>query len=285
MGSPGESAPHEARDAAEFVALLRQLKARSGLTFRQLEERAAARGDVLARSTLADALRHDALPRAETLTAFLRACGEEGNVGAWLEARERLCAADAPGAAHEEQDGPADRRPSRWRTRSFRIAAAAGVAVFLAAGGLAGARYFDGQGPDGPTVTGEVKRCRNGTCKGKDPQEFQCLGDAAVASAVKSAEGLIYLYHSAGCQALWAGIGSGADKVVSVYVKSGRGDALSLKRDRLLGDPAGLGSARTPMLPSKELPRHAEVCVTYREMEACTGSDGMSRVKPYPSAS
>ncbi|MFV8131157.1 XRE family transcriptional regulator [Streptomyces syringium] len=187
MGSPGESAPHGARDAAEFVAAMRQLKARSGLTFRQLEERAAARGEVLARSTLADALRHDALPRVETLTAFLRACGEEHDAGAWLEARKRLSVADVPPGE------PAPERPSRWRTRPFRVATAAAVAVLLAAGGLAGARY---------------------------PR-----------------------------------------------------------------DPAGPGSARSPMLPSKGLPRHAEVCVTYPGMEACTGSDGMSRVKPYPSAS
>ncbi|MEW2579327.1 DUF2690 domain-containing protein [Streptomyces syringium] len=279
MGSPGESAPHGARDAVEFVAAMRQLKARSGLTFRQLEERAAARGDVLARSTLADALRHDALPRVETLTAFLRACGEEHDAGAWLEVRKRLSVADVPPGE------PAPGRPSRWRTRSFRVATAAAVAVLLAAGGLAGARYFGSRGSDESSTAGEVKRCRNGTCEGRDPQEFQCLGDAEVASAVKSAEGLIHLYYSADCQALWAGIGSAADKVVSVYVKSGEGDALSLKRDRLLRDPAWPGSARTPMLPSKRLPRHAEVCVTYPGMEACTGSDGMSRVKPYPSAS
>lgn len=279
MGSPGEPAPHEARDAAEFVASMRRLKDRSGLTFRQLEERAAARGDVLARSTLADALRHDALPRVETLTAFLRACGEEHDAGAWLEARKRLSVADVPSG------GPDREGASRWRSRSFRVATAVAVAVLLAAGGLAGVRYLDRHGPDGSSAAGEVKRCRNGACKGKDPREFQCLGDAEVAAAVKSAEGLIYLYYSADCQALWAGIGSAADKVVSVYVKSGGGDALSLKRDRLLRDPAGAGSARTPMLPSKGLPRHAEVCVTYPGMEACTGSDGMSRVKPYPSAS
>ncbi|MFD7501161.1 RICIN domain-containing protein [Streptomyces sp. NPDC059850] len=85
MGSQGEWGPRSARNAAEFVALLRELKERSGLTYRQLEERAAERGDVLARSTLADALRTDALPRTETLMAFLRACGEEDRSAEWLE--------------------------------------------------------------------------------------------------------------------------------------------------------------------------------------------------------
>ncbi|AEM87422.1 hypothetical protein Strvi_8099 [Streptomyces violaceusniger Tu 4113] len=92
MGSQGEWGPRSARNAAEFVALLRELKERSGLTYRQLEERAAERGDVLARSTLADALRQDALPRIETLMAFLRACGEERHVDEWLAVRDNLAA-------------------------------------------------------------------------------------------------------------------------------------------------------------------------------------------------
>ncbi|MFI9237265.1 peptidoglycan-binding protein [Streptomyces sp. NPDC053079] len=96
MASQGDMAPHGARDAAEFVALMRQLKERSGLTYRQLEERAAGRGEVLARSTLADALRREALPRSEMLSAFVRACGDDHEVDAWLEARDRIAAAEAP---------------------------------------------------------------------------------------------------------------------------------------------------------------------------------------------
>ena len=85
MGTQGERGPRSAHNAAEFVALLRELKERSGLTYRQLEERAAAHGDVLARSTLSGALRQDALPRTEILLAFLRACGEERHADEWLE--------------------------------------------------------------------------------------------------------------------------------------------------------------------------------------------------------
>ncbi|TLS45370.1 XRE family transcriptional regulator [Streptomyces montanus] len=98
-------APQEARDAAEFVALLRKLKERSGLSFRQLEECAAARGEVLPRSTLADVLRHGALPRVETLVVFLRACGEEQNTEAWLESRHRIVAAGVPRARTAQEDG------------------------------------------------------------------------------------------------------------------------------------------------------------------------------------
>ena len=53
----GELRPDEATDPAEFVEMLRELKDRSRLTYRQLEQRAAATGDVLARSTAADILR------------------------------------------------------------------------------------------------------------------------------------------------------------------------------------------------------------------------------------
>ncbi|MET7905620.1 hypothetical protein ABZS86_30840 [Streptomyces sp. NPDC005355] len=96
MGNQGELEPHSAGNAAEFVALMRELKESSGLTYRQLEKRAAERGEVLARSTLADALRQDALPRTETLMTFLRACGEERRAGEWLEARNDIAAGRAP---------------------------------------------------------------------------------------------------------------------------------------------------------------------------------------------
>ncbi|MGW5866709.1 helix-turn-helix domain-containing protein [Streptomyces sp. NPDC055239] len=92
MRNPGELSPSGARDAAGLVQLMRQLKERSGLTYRELEERAARSGDVLARSTLADILRRTSLPRPDVLAAFVRACGDGQRVGAWLEARDRIAA-------------------------------------------------------------------------------------------------------------------------------------------------------------------------------------------------
>ncbi|WP_433651738.1 RICIN domain-containing protein [Micromonospora zamorensis] len=86
----GELRPDEATDPAEFVDMLRQLKDRSRLTYRQLEQRAAATGDVLARSTAADILRRSTLPRPEVVAAFVRACGAEDQVETWLRARHRL---------------------------------------------------------------------------------------------------------------------------------------------------------------------------------------------------
>lgn len=88
----GELRPGEAADPAEFVDLLRHLKDRSRLTFRQLEQHAVAAGDVLARSTAADILRRSTLPRPEVLAAFVRACGAGDQVDEWLRARDRLAA-------------------------------------------------------------------------------------------------------------------------------------------------------------------------------------------------
>lgn len=90
MGSQGKLAPHEVDDAAGFVALLRQLKDRSGLTYRQLEQRAADNGEVLARSTLASVLGNKTAPRPELLAAFVRACGEGDRAGVWMQAWEEV---------------------------------------------------------------------------------------------------------------------------------------------------------------------------------------------------
>jgi hypothetical protein len=109
MGNLGELSPYEAKDAAGFVASMRRLKALSGRTFRELEEQAARNGDVLARSTLADILRRTNLPRPDLLAAFVRACGDDLRVGAWLDARDRIAAGVAGGSATPDPGpGPGD---------------------------------------------------------------------------------------------------------------------------------------------------------------------------------
>ncbi|MFF0160979.1 RICIN domain-containing protein [Streptomyces sp. NPDC005263] len=109
MGDQMDRVLQEVGDAAEFVALLRRLKEQSGLSYRQLEERAAERGEVLPRSTLADVLRHDALPRLEMLEAFLRACGEERNTESWAQARQRIAATGvSPRTEKKNGEGPGD---------------------------------------------------------------------------------------------------------------------------------------------------------------------------------
>ncbi|MGA4849806.1 hypothetical protein ACOBQB_27430 [Streptomyces sp. G5(2025)] len=94
MDHQGGAAPGQARTPAEFVALLRRMKEASGLTYRQLELRAAERGDLLPRSTVAGALSRSALPKAELVEALVRACEGEERVGAWLAARDRVASGE-----------------------------------------------------------------------------------------------------------------------------------------------------------------------------------------------
>ncbi|GGR91351.1 hypothetical protein GCM10010236_52460 [Streptomyces eurythermus] len=108
------------RDAADLVDLLRELKQRSGLTLRELEERARARGELLARSTVSDMLRGIRLPAPGTVAAFVRACGaHETDVEAWLEARRR---AEEGASARPSEPAP-DQGPGivagARRTRSW----------------------------------------------------------------------------------------------------------------------------------------------------------------------
>ncbi|SPF01660.1 helix-turn-helix domain-containing protein [Streptomyces sp. MA5143a] len=141
----GELTPEAARTSAEYVALLRRLKERSGLTYRQLEQRAAEQGEILARSTLADVLRRDALPRAEVVSALVRACGvPETAVSTWLAVRERLVVTgDAPREAERQGregrgagDGPGGRMRGASGGAVRRVVGGGGGRVF---GGRAGA--------------------------------------------------------------------------------------------------------------------------------------------------
>ncbi|MCP3819726.1 hypothetical protein NLX86_16960 [Streptomyces sp. A3M-1-3] len=107
----GNLDPEQARDGAEFVALMRELKRAAGLTYRRLEQRAADRGEVLPRSTVASVLGGTTLPRPELLAAFVNACGDGERVSVWLAAREALAGQQADEVA---QTGPA-RRPAFLR--------------------------------------------------------------------------------------------------------------------------------------------------------------------------
>lgn len=133
VGDLGELLPHEARDAADLIKLMQQLKECSGLTYRELEAQTTRSGDVLARSTLADILRRTSLPRPEVLAAFVRACGDGQRVGAWLEARDRIAADSAavppavPGPeagadAQPQIEAPTGSRPRRTKGRTLMLA-------------------------------------------------------------------------------------------------------------------------------------------------------------------
>lgn len=104
----------------EFIASLRDLKQRSGLTYRQLERRAAEHGKVLARSTLADVLAGKRLPAPDVLDAFVHACGEGDQVDSWQQARTSIA-----------EPAPA---PAVRRRRSVWWPVAAGLVVLVSVG-------------------------------------------------------------------------------------------------------------------------------------------------------
>ncbi|MEU9122936.1 XRE family transcriptional regulator [Streptomyces sp. NPDC048506] len=139
------------------------------MTYRQLERRAAERGEPLARSTLADVLRRQALPKAELLAAFLRACGcAEGEVAEWLAVRRRIArGAPGDGPAPQAAAGPApgDPAPRPAGARPYRrrmVWSGAAVLGALALG--VGVPLLTGDGGSGqpeaaaaaPLPTGEV---------------------------------------------------------------------------------------------------------------------------------
>ncbi|UYB41958.1 XRE family transcriptional regulator [Streptomyces sp. Je 1-4] len=178
-GGSGGLCPAAAGDAVALVELMQQLKEQSGLTYRQLEQRAAERGEVLARSTLADVLRRRTLPRAELLAVFLRACGcAEDEVGAWLAARQGIEERAAAGAGEPSDGGePPDAgeapggaagaavldapRRSPYRSRRVLLSGAAALVALLLAVGIP-LLTGDGTAPHGaaakaPLPTGEVR--------------------------------------------------------------------------------------------------------------------------------
>ncbi|WP_433269175.1 hypothetical protein ACQPZF_06215 [Actinosynnema sp. CS-041913] len=94
--------PPRAADAAEFVAAMRELRVRSGYSFRQLERRSARVGEVLPSSTLSSALTRSTLPREQIVTALVRACGgDEDTAAAWALVRADLAAAAVEAAEPE----------------------------------------------------------------------------------------------------------------------------------------------------------------------------------------
>ncbi|MEU1310570.1 tetratricopeptide repeat protein [Streptomyces cinnamoneus] len=121
--------PGAAGTAAEFVALLRTMKARSGLSYRALEREARKAGEHLPVSTLASALNRASLPGKDTVVALVRACGgDPATVKEWVEARCTLAlreghaqTADDPGptanglagttgSGHQQQDAAIGRQ-------------------------------------------------------------------------------------------------------------------------------------------------------------------------------
>lgn len=88
--------PRLASSSAEYVQLLRRLKNRSGLSYRDLARRAAASGDPLPASSIATMLGRESLPREAMVSALVRACGGSADeIALWVAERKRLAEYEA----------------------------------------------------------------------------------------------------------------------------------------------------------------------------------------------
>ncbi|GGO23540.1 peptidoglycan-binding protein [Micromonospora parathelypteridis] len=173
----GDSMDDAARDpvpqaatAGEYVALLRDVRRCSGLTYREISRRASAAGHWLPPSTLATMLGRTTLPRERTVLALLAACGASAaEVERWVEMRRDLEARASERERRESQPtptavdpstigGPASSVPSRpealgpaRRWRRLAVLAVLGVLTVGASGALrpGGTDTADGSPTDG----------------------------------------------------------------------------------------------------------------------------------------
>ncbi|OXM54719.1 helix-turn-helix domain-containing protein [Amycolatopsis alba] len=130
--------PREATDAAEFVVAMRTLRARTDLSYRVLERRAAKAGTPLPSSTISGALSRDTLPRADLLATFIRACGaDDATTEHWLAARADLAASEqAPESEPLVPEALSEDQPGRKRSKLWWPSIGVAVVVVLVAGGL-----------------------------------------------------------------------------------------------------------------------------------------------------
>lgn len=139
-GEPPADPPQPAKTTtpAEFTAALRALRTWSGLTYRQLEGKAATYRDALPASTIATTLGRATLPRERFVDAFTRACGlGEDDVRQWLEARRRIAMAD-PASPDPALPEPDEDPVQPWWRRLTPLAAAALVGAVLGVAGTLG---------------------------------------------------------------------------------------------------------------------------------------------------
>jgi len=113
MSPSRRQALEEISDLSAFMKALRQLKSDSRMSYRQLEERATASGDVLPRSTASVLLSRDAVPSGGQLAAFVKACGDGELVEAWLDARDRIAVREQTAAPGSDDDAPVVSRDDR----------------------------------------------------------------------------------------------------------------------------------------------------------------------------
>ncbi|MEU1586787.1 peptidoglycan-binding protein [Micromonospora sp. NPDC005710] len=97
----------------DYVALLRETRRRSGLTYREIARRASAAGHWLPPSTLATMLGRTTLPRERTVLALLAACDiPPVEVDRWLETRRDIEARLGEQGRGESHAAPTPAGPS-----------------------------------------------------------------------------------------------------------------------------------------------------------------------------
>lgn len=139
--------PAKATTPAEFTAALRALRTWSGLTYRQLEGKAATHRDALPASTIATTLGRATLPRERFVDTFTRACGlGDDQVRQWVEVRRRIAMNEPAAPDPDEEPAP----PRRHRLVPLAVAALVGVVVGV--GGTIGVGGLLAPGGDAPAV-------------------------------------------------------------------------------------------------------------------------------------
>ncbi|MGX7675608.1 RICIN domain-containing protein [Plantactinospora sp. DSM 117369] len=134
--------PRTATSPTGYVALLRQVRCGSGLTYREISRRARETGGTLPPSTLANMLGRNTLPRAELVVTFLTACGKPPEqVATWVDVRRRIAEDAAAAAATAAPARPSTVHPptvaGQARVRHWRPALAIGTVALLAIVALA----------------------------------------------------------------------------------------------------------------------------------------------------
>ncbi|MCX4845147.1 helix-turn-helix domain-containing protein [Streptomyces sp. NBC_00893] len=280
--------PREARSAPEFIALLRMLKDASGLTFRELSQRADAVGDVLPRSTIANMLGRTSVPREELLAAFVRACGcGPAQVADWLAVRkelavhgERAGTAEASGAAPEETAGHSSEPPTvplpepapAGRRRTGTLVAAVVALVVLAAAAVTVTLLVRGDDdpPQSRPVTGpvagrtvQIRSVHSGLClsekRDSDSGELYqvpCEQETIPRFSLKPLTGDAWRIvtdhpvHLKGCTGVWNGVRD-AEAPLQDQECGKRGDA-----EEFLIEPVG-----RPVDGYRVRPAHTRLCV------------------------
>ncbi|MEU4505437.1 helix-turn-helix domain-containing protein [Streptomyces sp. NPDC024089] len=280
--------PREARSTPEFIALLRLLKDASGLTFRELSQRAEAVGDVLPRSTIANMLGRTSVPREELLAAFVRACGcGPAQVADWLAVRkelavhgERAGTAEASGAAPEATAGYSSEPPTvplpepapARRRRPRTVVAAAVALVVLAAAAVTVTLLVrdDDDRPESRRVTGpvagrtvQIRSVHSGFCLSEKrdsdsgelyqvPCEQETIPHFSLGPLDGDAWRIVtdHPVHRKGCTGVWNGIRD-AEAPLQDQECGKRGDA-----EEFLIEPVG-----RPVEGYRIRPVHTRLCV------------------------